>query len=501
METQDNTEQELNDEMKIRRERLESIRELGFDPFGESFERTHSIESVKQQFTVAEEDSEEAVENLPVVKIAGRIMNQRGMGKANFGNLQDLSGNVQFYLRKDSVSEKEFELYSKLYVGDLIGLEGKLFKTKKGEISLRVSQLTLLSCALRPLPEKYHGLSDKELRYRKRYVDLIVNEEVRETFVTRSRLISSFRRTLDDRGYIEVETPVLSPIAGGAAAKPFTTFHNALKRDFFLRIATELPLKRLLVGGLEKVYEIGRIFRNEGVSHKHNPEFTTVELYEAYSDFEGMMELTEELVCNACMATHGKLEIEYDGRTLNFQRPWRKLRFLDAICEFGNVEMEVLRDEKKVQALVKERKLDVNPNLPLGKLYDELFGEYVEPNLDQPTFIYDYPKEISPLAKAIPDQPGMTYRFEAIVAHMEIANAFSELNDPIDQLERFKAQEADRDRGDEEAHQMDTDYIEALEYGMPPAGGLGIGIDRLAMLLSNQNSIREVILFPHMKNK
>jgi lysyl-tRNA synthetase class 2 len=486
--------QSAADELIVRRERLEKIREMGIDPFGQGFEFTHRIEDCIREF-------EETPETEKTFKIAGRIMAKRGMGKASFCNLQDITGSIQFYVRKDAVSETDFEIFSMLYVGDIVGIEGTLFVTKKEELTLRVSALTLLSASIRPLPEKFHGLSDVETRYRKRYLDLIVNKKARDTFINRSRIITSFRTTLDKKNFIEVETPVLHTVAGGAAARPFVTYHNALKRDFYMRIATELHLKRLLVGGLERVYEIGRIFRNEGVSHKHNPEFTTIELYQAYSDYQGMMDITEELVEQAALACHGTTELEFNGQTINFQRPWKKVRFLEAICEYGNIPMERLQGVENLKALCKELKVDVDPKLPEGKLYDALFEHIVEPHLFQPTFVYDYPVDLSPLAKKITGQENMTYRFEAFAANMEIANAFSELNDPIDQKERFEKQLQNKEQGDDEAHDMDHDYVEALEYGMPPAGGLGIGIDRLAMLLSNQSSIREVILFPHMRNK
>lgn len=499
-----NTEDEeirQSDEYKQRVTRLEELKALGIEPFGEAYQRTHRIEDLQVEYEKIHDSVDGDQESQPVFRIAGRIMSMRGMGKASFGNLNDVTGNIQFYVREDSLTETEFCAFRKLYVGDVIGVEGTLFMTKKNELTLRVCELKVLSCGLRPLPEKHKGLRDKETRYRRRYVDLIVNQEVRNTFITRSKLITSIRKTLDEKNYIEVETPVLSSIAGGAAARPFKTFHNTLKMDFFLRIATELHLKRLLVGGLEKVYEIGRIFRNEGVSQKHNPEFTTIELYEAYSDFEGMMNLCEELISNACLAVHGTLSVEYDGNLISFEGPWRKLRYLEAIAKFGNFTMDQLKTEERVREICRQRKVEVDLSLPLGKLYDALFEDVVEPHLSQPTFIYDYPKELSPLAKQIPDQPQMTYRFEAFVAHMEIANAFSELNDPMDQYDRFKQQMQDKERGDDEAHDMDTDYIEALEYGMPPAGGMGIGIDRVAMLLSGNTSIREVILFPHLRNK
>ena len=490
-----------SDEYVQRLNRLEDLKSMGIEPFGEAYSRTHRIEDLVQAYNTASARGESALEELPTFRIAGRIMSIRGMGKASFCNLNDVTGTLQFYVRQDSLTENEFAAFRKLYVGDLIGIEGRLFMTKKNELTLRVSNIQVLSCGIRPLPEKHKGLRDKETRYRRRYVDLIVNQEVRQTFITRSKLITSIRRTLDEKDYIEVETPILSSIAGGAAARPFKTFHNTLKMDFYLRIATELHLKRLLVGGLEKVYEIGRIFRNEGVSQKHNPEFTTIELYEAYSDFEGMMNLCEELVSTACESVHGSLEINYDGQKVDFKGPWRRMRYLESIAEFGGYSREQLQTEQSVRDLCRERRVEVDLKLPLAKLYDALFEEVVEPHLFQPTFIYDYPRELSPLAKKIPNQPDMTYRFEAFVANMEIANAFSELNDPMDQYDRFKQQMKDREQGDDEAHQMDTDYIEALEYGMPPAGGMGIGIDRVAMILSGNTSIREVILFPHLRNK
>ena len=392
-------------------------------------------------------------------------------------------------------------VFEKLYVGDMLGLEGTIFRTGKGEITLRVSQLTLLACSLRPLPEKHHGLRDVELRYRKRYVDLIVNETARETFKVRTKLITSFRKILDEQGYLEVETPVLNHMAGGAAARPFVTYHNTLKKDFYLRIATELHLKRLIVGGLEKVYEIGRIFRNEGVSVRHNPEFTTIELYEAYSDYEGMMNLAEELISNACLEAKGSEKVEYQGMTIDFARPWKRMRYLEALERFGGVNEKTLYDREEVVNLCKKHQVEVDLSLPLPKLWDELFDAIVQPNLIQPTFITDYPLESSPLARRLDSNPNLTCRFEAFVVNMEVANAYTELNDPIDQLHRFELQQLDREQGDDEAHGMDLDFVEALEYGMPPTGGMGIGIDRVAMVLSNNSSIREVILFPHLRTK
>jgi len=491
----------INDEIALRRNRLEEIKEMGVDPFGSAYERTHSINELLEAFSKLESEGTEPAEELGLIRIAGRLMNHRGMGKAVFGNIQDLTSPIQFYLRKDAVSEKEFALFRKLYVGDILGLEGTLFRTGKGEITLRVSKLTLLSCSLRPLPEKHHGLRDVELRYRKRYVDLIVNDQVRDTFRIRSQLITTFRKILDDQGYLEVETPVLNHMAGGAAARPFITFHNTLKKDFYLRIATELHLKRLIVGGLEKVYEIGRIFRNEGVSVRHNPEFTTIELYEAYTDYEGMMNLAEELITTACIESRGTDKIEYQGTTIDFSKPWKRMGYLEALEIFGGVSKETLYDREEVIKLCKKHQVEVDLSLPLPKLWDELFETLVQPELVQPTFIKDYPVELSPLARRMEEDPSLTYRFEAFLAKMEVANAFTELNDPIDQLQRFEQQQIDREHGDDEAHGMDLDFVEALEYGMPPTGGMGIGIDRVAMVLSNNNSIREVILFPHLRTK
>ncbi len=488
----------LTDEEQIRRSRLEELRAMGINPFGQKFEISRSIKDAIAEFEKAE--AEGTLEDLPAITVAGRIMANRSMGKAAFANLKDLDANMQLYFRKNELGE-QFDVFDKLYVGDLIGVQGKVFRTQKQEITLRVESFTVLSCALRPLPEKFHGLTDKEQRYRRRYVDLIVNDEVRQTFVRRSKMVSSIRRTLDSMGFMEMETPVLHAIAGGAAARPFKTHHNALDMPFFMRIATELHLKRLLVGGLEKVYELGRIFRNEGVSHKHNPEFTTIEIYQAYADYHDMMEITEILFENAAKEATGSTEVEFGGHTISFARPWKRIGYLESIVEKTGLSLEDLKDVENVRAACKKHKVDVDLKLPIGKLYDELFGELVEPTLIQPTFVIDYPIENSPLARRIEDRPHLTYRFEGMVAGMEVANAFTELNDPIDQLERFEQQMKDRAQGDDEAHEMDQDFVECLEYGMPPAGGLGIGIDRMAMLLSGNDSIREVILFPHMRNR
>jgi len=494
------SEETRSDEELIRIQRIEDIKNKGIDPFGQKFVASHNTVQAAELLRELEAQGEATLAEQKSISLSGRLMAKRGMGKAVFANIQDISGNLQVYFKQADLLE-QFEIFEKLYVGDIIGIEGKMFRTQKQEPTLRVEKLTVLCCAIKPLPEKYHGMTDKELRYRRRPVDLIMNQEVRETFIRRSKMISSIRKTLDSQNFFEVETPVLHAIAGGAAARPFVTHHNALDMPFYLRIATELHLKRLLVGGMERVYEIGRIFRNEGVSYKHNPEFTTIEIYQAYADYQDMMTLTETIFENAALACLGTTQVPYKEQILEFKGPWKRIRYMDAIAEKTGLSLCELKDSSKVVAKIKDMKLNIDPSLPIGKLYDELFGELVEGECIQPTIVYDYPIENSPLAKQIPDSPDLTYRFEAIVFGMEVANAFTELNDPIDQKQRFEQQMLDRESGDDEAHQMDHDFVESLEYGMPPAGGLGIGIDRLAMLLSNNESIREVILFPHMRNK
>nr|WP_277998214.1 lysine--tRNA ligase [Zhaonella formicivorans] len=481
---------ELNELMQVRRQKLDELRNAGIDPFGQRYMRTHMAQNILDNFAELENQ---------VVAIAGRIMAKRGHGKASFAHVQDLSGQIQVYVRLDDVGEFTYQMFTKLDIGDIIGIKGKVFKTKMGETTVWAEDVVLLTKSLRPLPEKWHGLKDVEIRYRQRYVDLIVNPEVRKTFIVRSKAIKAMREFLDSKGFLEVETPVLHPIAGGAAARPFITHHNALDIDLYMRIALELHLKRLLVGGLERVYEIGRVFRNEGISTRHNPEFTMMELYQAYADYEDMMALTEELVAYVAQEALGTTEIVYQGEVLNLTPPWPRITMLDAIKKYTDVDFTTIQTDAEAVAIGEKFNIDVKNNRTKGKIINEMFETYVEPHLMQPHFIIDYPLEISPLAKPKKDNPEFTYRFEAFIACRELANAFSELNDPIDQKERFVAQVKQKAAGDEEAHPMDEDFIRALEYGMPPAGGLGIGVDRLIMLLTDAASIRDVLLFPTMK--
>ena len=439
-----------------------------------------------------------------MVRVPGRLVALRGHGKTAFGHLSDGASRLQIYIRRDTVEEPGFDVYKLLDMGDFIGVSGKVFRTRTGELTIMVKELTFLAKALLPLPEKWHGLADVEIRYRQRYLDLVSNPEVREVFLTRSRLIREIRAFFDDRGYVEVETPMLQTIAGGAVARPFRTFHNALGIDLYLRIAPELYLKRLVVGGLEKVYEINRNFRNEGISTRHNPEFTMLEFYEAYADFNSMMELTEDLFSRLAREVKGETEVDYSGQKLNFEPPFRRIRMLDAVREkLGERGIEVseadLRERDRVATLLNRVEVKFDPDAPWGKLVAELFDELVEPELVQPTFIVDFPLDVSPLSKKKPDDPQFVERFELFVAGMECANGFSELNDPEDQRERFEAQLRERERGDAEAHVMDDDYVRALAHGLPPTGGEGIGIDRLAMLFTDSRSIRDVILFPHLR--
>lgn len=480
---------ELNDQMIFRREKLKYWREHGIDPYGHRYERTHLAEQILDNFESLEGE---------MVSIAGRIRAMRGHGKASFADLQDRSGMIQLYTRIDVVGEEAYERYRKLDLGDIIGVKGKVFRTRRGEISVEVHEFQLLSKSLRPLPEKWHGLKDVELRYRMRYVDLIVNPEVREVFRVRSRIIQGIREFLLERDFLEVETPMLNVIAGGANARPFITYHNALDMNLYMRIAPELYLKRLLVGGLEKVFEIGKNFRNEGISTKHNPEYTAVEIYEAYGDAGTMMQLTEELFSYLARLVKGTTEIEFQGRKIDLAPPWPRVSMFEAIREHAGVDLAEVDDATAVQ-LAQERGLELPPGVGKAQVINEFFDEYVEPKLIGPVFITDYPVEVSPLAKRKPDNPAITERFEPFIAGWEMANGFTELNDPIDQRERFRRQVEQRRSGDEEAHMMDEDYIRALEYGMPPAGGLGIGIDRLVMLLTDSPSIRDVLLFPHMR--
>ena len=478
-----------NELIAARLEKLKELQQQGIDPYGERFQRTHVTKDIKNNFSELEGTS---------AAIAGRILAIRGHGKVSFFDLQDREGRLQLYIRRDKVGEEQYQLFDKLDIGDIIGARGKIFRTRRGEISLEVEQLTLLAKGLRPLPEKWHGLKDTDLRYRQRYLDLIVNPGVRQVFITRARVIKAIRTFLDNRGFLEVETPTMHTIAGGAAARPFITHHNALNMELYLRIALELHLKRLLVGGLEKVYEMGRIFRNEGISTKHNPEFTMLELYQAYADYEVMMELLEDMLAYVANEALGTTVVTYQGTELDFTPPWPRLTMVEAIEKYTGVNFASLPATEARQEAIKLG-LEIEPGLEWGKIVNEVFEATVEPELIQPTFIIDYPVTISPLAKRKKDNPELTYRFEAFVAGRELANAFSELNDPLDQRRRFELQAAERAAGDEEAHMMDEDFLRALEYGMPPAGGMGIGIDRLVMVLTDSPSIRDVILFPTMR--
>ncbi|WP_019639990.1 lysine--tRNA ligase [Paenibacillus fonticola] len=490
---------EISELLQIRRDKLDELRGLGIDPFGKKYVRTHTAGGILQQYDSL--TKEELEEKKIQVSIAGRIMAKRGMGKASFAHIQDLSGKIQIYVRQDSVPEVKYEAFSLLDLGDIVGVTGEVFKTKTGETTIKVADLEVLSKSLYPLPDKYHGLKDVELRYRQRYVDLIVNPEVQQTFIKRSRIIQSMRRYLDSLGYLEVETPTLHSIAGGAAARPFITHHNALDMELFMRIAIELHLKRLIVGGLEKVYEIGRVYRNEGVSTRHNPEFTMIELYEAYADYKDIMALTENMIAHIAEEVLGTKVVNYQGHEVDLTPQWRRVSMVDAVKEVTGVDFGVQMSNEEAHRLAKEHKVPVEPHMTFGHILNAFFEEFVEETLIQPTFVYGHPVEISPLAKKNEEDPRFTDRFELFIVAREHANAFTELNDPIDQRQRFEAQLLEREHGNDEAHEMDNDFIHALEYGMPPTGGLGIGIDRLVMLLTDSASIRDVLLFPHMRNE
>jgi lysyl-tRNA synthetase class 2 len=484
--------QELNELLQIRRTKLEELQNKGKDPFQiTQFEVTHKSKEILEMF-----DELEGKE----VKIAGRIMTKRLMGKASFCHIQDRDGQVQSYVRKDAIGEEAYEEFKHYDLGDIVGITGDVFKTQKGEISVKAKEVLLLSKSLQILPEKFHGLKDTDTRYRQRYLDLIVNPDVKEAFTKRSQIIKEIRRFLDAKEYLEVETPVLTAIPGGAAAKPFNTHHNALDMPMHLRISLELPLKRLIVGGFERVYEIGRVFRNEGLSVRHNPEFTLLELYEAYTDYYGMMDLTESLIRTVAQNVLNTTTITYDGDEIDLGNPFERLTMVDAVKKYANIDFDTITTDEEAHALAKEHHVDVEKHFKKGEILNAFFEEFAEENLVQPTFIMDHPVEISPLAKRKPENPDYTERFELFITKREFANAFSELNDPIDQRTRFEYQEVLRQAGDEEANQIDEDFLLALEYGMPPTGGLGIGIDRLVMLLTNSYSIRDVLLFPTMKS-
>ena len=492
---------ELNDQMKVRREKMEELREKGISPFGKKFIRTTDSGELHQNFDA---DSKEDLEAKALTAmIAGRMMTKRGKGKVGFANLQDREGQIQIYVRKDIVGEENYDIFKKSDLGDILGVEGDVMKTDTGEVTVKATRLTHLSKALRPLPEKWHGLTDTETRYRKRYLDLISNHESLERFRMRSNIISSVRKYLDDRGYLEVETPVLENQAGGASAKPFTTHHNALDIDMTLRIATELHLKRLIVGGMEKVYEIGRDFRNEGMDNTHNPEFTMLECYEAYSDLRDIMNLTEGIFKSAALsvASSTVVEVELSGKktSIDLSKNFKRLHMVDAIKEKIGIDFRKQMTFEEAVNIAVNHGIEVQRHFTIGHIINEFFEKFVEETLIQPTFIFGHPKEITPLAKMSKEDPRFTERFELFIGGHEYANSYSELNDPIDQLERFKNQARDKELGDEEATGIDYDYVEALEYGMPPTGGLGIGIDRLVMLLTNTTTIRDVLLFPTMK--
>ena len=485
--------QELSELLQIRRDKLTALQSEGRDPFHQTkYERSAWSAEIKADF--------DAFEN-KTVSVAGRIMSKRGMGKAIFCHIKDDRGLIQLYIKKDAVSEQEFADFRKYDIGDIIGVSGFVFKTKTEEISVHVEKVTLLSKSLRPLPEKFHGMTNTELKYRQRYVDLMVNDDSRRNFEIRSRFISFMRRYLDGRGYMEVETPVLNSIAGGAAARPFITHHNTLDIDMYLRIATELPLKRLIVGGIERVYEIGRIFRNEGMDTKHNPEFTTVELYEAYADFHDMMDIAEGIISGAAKEILGTYEVEWQGEQIDLSPGWRRLSMVDAVREYVGIDFAAISDDAEAVAAAKAIGVELSDaaEKTWGNALYACFDQRVEEKLIQPTFITMYPVEVSPLTKRSPADPRLTERFELFVCHSELANAYSELNDPIDQRYRFEKQVEQRERGDDETEMLDEDFLMALEYGMPPTGGMGMGIDRCVMLLTGCASIRDVILFPTMK--
>ena len=486
--------EKLSDLERQRRIKLERLRERGIDPYPPRIQRTHTAAEAILEFEAGEPERE--------ISLVGRLMSIRVMGKSTFAHIEDGSGRVQIYLRRDTLGEEAYEFFRRDFdIGDFIGATGRLFRTRSGEITLHVNDFRLLAKSLHPLPEKWHGLKDVETRYRQRYLDLIANEEARKMFVIRARIVSAVRRFLDQQGFLEVETPVLQPLYGGAAARPFVTYHNVLDQDLYLRIADELYLKRLIIGGYERVYEIGKDFRNEGVSHTHNPEFTQLEFYQAYADYNDVMQTAEQMVSYVAQEVLGTTRITYQGNEIELAPPWERRSFRQTIEEKSGIDYEDYPDAQSLFQAIRAIGGNVEPKATRGKLIDALLSNYVEPKLIQPTFLVDYPVEISPLAKRKPGHPDTVERFEGFVGGIEICNAFSELNDPLDQEERFLAHGRAYEAGDEEAHQMDRDWLIALSYGMPPTGGFGMGIDRLTMLLTDQVYIREVILFPHLRTK
>ena len=486
------TAEELNEILRVRRQKLKDLQDAGKDPFKVmSYDITAYSQDIKSDYE-SYEDKE--------VRMAGRIMSKRIMGKASFANIQDTQGRIQLYVSVNDMEKEAYDDFKKTDIGDIVGIVGKVFKTRTGEISIHTTEVTLLCKSLQPLPEKWHGLKDNDLRYRQRYVDLIVNPEVKKTFITRSRVITEMRRFLDERDFIEVETPVLNTIPGGASARPFITHHNTLDIDMYMRIATELYLKRLIVGGMDRVYEIGRIFRNEGMDIKHNPEFTSIELYQAYTDYKGMMELTENMVASIAERVLGTTKVIYQGTEIDFKPPWRRLTMEQAVLEYTGVDFANIHTNEEADAVAKEKDLPTyKEGMSRGEILVAFFEAYVEDKLIAPTFLMDYPVEVSPLTKRSNERPDLTERFEGFVFGRELCNAYSELNDPIDQKERFMDQVRRREAGDEEANMMDDDFINAMEVGMPPTGGMGLGVDRLVMFLTDSYSIRDVLLFPTMK--
>lgn len=484
-------EQNTAEVIQVRRDKLNKLVEEGRNPYEVvRYDKDAYAEGIKENY--ADYEGKE-------VSLAGRMVSKRIMGKASFAHLLDCTGSIQLYVSRDDLGEESYAAFKKTDIGDIIGVKGIVFTTRMGEISVHCKSVELLSKSLLPLPEKYHGLKDTDLRYRQRYVDLIANPEVKKTFVTRSRIISGIRAYLDAQGFIEVETPILNTIAGGASARPFITHHNTLDIDMYMRIAPELYLKRLIVGGFEKVYELGRMFRNEGMDTRHNPEFTMIEMYQAYTDFHGMMDLTENIFGYIADTVIGSRKITYQGEEIDLSSPWKRITMIDAVREYVGIDFEATEDTDQLKALAKKAGVEFDDDITWGKLLYECFDQKVEDKLVQPTFVYDYPVDVSPLAKRKPTDKRMTERFEFFITGKEFGNAFSELNDPIDQKERFMAQVREREKGDDEAQMMDEDYVNALMYGMPPTGGLGIGVDRMVMLFTDAASIRDVLLFPTMK--
>ena len=496
--SKDNQEhQEMNDQLIVRREKMAELRDKGLDPFGTRFERTTNAKELHEKY---DDKTKEELQELNITAtIAGRIMTKRGKGKVGFAHLQDREGQVQIYVRKDAIGEEAYELFKQADLGDFVGVTGQVMKTDMGEMTIKPTEFTFLTKALRPLPDKYHGLTNVEQKYRQRYLDLISNRDSFDKFVKRSEIIREVRNYLNEHGYLEVETPTLHNMAGGAAARPFITHHNALDMELYLRIALELHLKRLIVGGMEKVYEIGRVFRNEGIDATHNPEFTMLEVYTAYTDYNDIMDLTEGIITTTAQRVLGTLQIKYGDVDVNLEGPWKRIHMVDAIEEVTGVDFWNVSTDEEAREIAKKHNVKIENHMDYGHVINEFFEEFVEDTLIQPTFIYGHPVSISPLAKKNPEDDRFTDRFEVFIVGKEYGNAFTELNDPIDQRERFEAQMKEKDLGNDEAHGIDEDFIEALEYGMPPTGGLGIGIDRLVMLLTNSQSIRDVLLFPTMR--